>query len=96
MTASWNELSVSESYDDRPCRVPDGDQRPLLGATLMMTIKPIDAAEAMELDDVLYDMEGMADFLRDRYYHEHEVAAADMDKACDIPSQRLLQRLKQS
>ena len=58
---------------------------------MMMT--PIDAAEAMELDDVLYDMEGMADFLRD-VYHEHEVAA-DMDKACDTFA-KILQRLKQS
>jgi hypothetical protein len=58
-----------------------------------MMITPIDAAEAMELDDVLYDMEGMADFLRD-VYHEHEVAA-DMDKACDTFA-KILQRLKQT
>lgn len=58
----------------------------------MMTTT-IDAAEAMELDDVLYDMEGMADFLRDVYL-EHEVAA-DMDKACNTIS-KLIFRLKQS
>jgi hypothetical protein len=59
----------------------------------MMTIKPIDAVEAMELDDVLYDMEVMAYYLRDRYF-EHEVADG-MDKACDI-IQRLINRMKQS
>ena len=59
----------------------------------MMTITPIDAAEAMELDDILYDMEDMADYLRDKYY-EHEVADG-MDKACNTIA-KLINRMKQS
>ena len=49
--------------------------------------------EAMEMDDLLYDLEGMADYLRDVYY-EHEVAD-DMDKACNTIA-ILIKRLKAS
>ena len=51
----------------------------------------MNAAEEMEMDDLLYDMEGMADYLRD-VYHEHEVAD-DMDKACNTIAV-LIKRLK--
>ena len=51
----------------------------------------MNAVEEMEMDDLLYDMEGMADYLRDVYY-EHEVAD-DMDKACNTIAV-LIKRLK--
>jgi len=33
----------------------------------------MNAAEAMDMDDLLYDLEGLSDYLRDEYY-EHGMA----------------------